>query len=211
MPFMEDERAALVATARDTDPEAPTLCEGWTARHLLAHLVEREHQPWLVAVDLASSRPPGEERFMSRIVEEAAGPAGYRALIDRFAGGPPAWSPVGIAGDRMNLVEYVVHHEDLRRAGPSPATPRDLSAKLEGAIWRRLGAAAKLPLRKSSVGVVLHSPEHGQIQAHKGDLRVIVSGTPVELLLWVFGRRDVADVEMEGLPDPVERLRAWAG
>src|SRR5690606_3490565 len=51
MPWMEDERAALVATARDTDPDAPTLCEGWTARHLLAHLVEREHQPWFVAVD----------------------------------------------------------------------------------------------------------------------------------------------------------------
>src|SRR5690606_2854754 len=57
MPFMEDERAALVATARDTDPDAPTLCEGWTARHLLAHLVEREHQPWLVAVDLVEGRP----------------------------------------------------------------------------------------------------------------------------------------------------------
>lgn len=98
MPWMEDERAALVATARDIDPDAPTLCEGWTARHLLAHLVEREHQPWFVAVDLLSRRPPGEERFMSRLVEQAAGPAGYRALVDTFAGGPPAWSPVGLAG-----------------------------------------------------------------------------------------------------------------
>ncbi|HSK23829.1 MAG TPA: TIGR03085 family metal-binding protein [Egicoccus sp.] len=210
MPWMEDERAALVATARDTDPDAPTLCEGWTARHLLAHLVEREHQPWFVAVDLVSSRPPGEERFMSRLVEEAAGPAGYRSLVETFAGGPPAWSPIGLAGDRMNLVEYVVHHEDLRRAGPSPAPPRDLPAKMEAAVWRKLPAAVKLPLRKSPVGIVLDAPGHGQIQARKGELTVIVSGTPVELLLWVFGRRDVADVEMQGLPAAIERLRAWA-
>lgn len=210
MPWMEDERAAVVATARDTDPDAPTLCEGWTARHLLAHLVEREHQPWLVAVDLVEGRPPGQERFMSRIVEEAAGPAGYRALVDRFAGGPPAWSPIGLAGDRMNLLEYVVHHEDLRRVGSSPAPPRELPAKKEAAVWRNLAAAAKLPLRKSPVGIVLDAPGHGQIQPRTGELTVILSGAPVELLLWVFGRRDVAAVEMQGLPAAIERLRAWA-
>lgn len=210
MAFMEDERAALVATACDTDPDAPTLCEGWTARHLLAHLVEREHQPWLVAVDLVEGRPPGQERFMRRLVDEAAGPDGYRALVDRFAGGPPVWSPVGLAGDRMNLVEYVVHHEDLRRAGPAPAPPRDLPAALEAAIWRQLPMAARLPLRKSPVGVVLEAPGHGQVQPNKGDLRVIVSGAPVELLLWAFGRREAAHVEMAGLDEAVDRLRAWA-
>ncbi|MBS3941246.1 MAG: TIGR03085 family protein [Actinobacteria bacterium] len=210
MAWMEDERSALVATARDTDPEAPTLCEGWTTRHLLAHLVEREHQPWFVAVDLVSNRPPGEERFMRRLVDDAAGADGYRALVDRFAGGPPAWSPIGLAGDRMNLVEYVVHHEDIRRAGPAPAPPRDLPPKMASAIRRHLAAAARLPLRKSPVGVVLDAPGHGPVQPRKGEPTVTVSGAPVELLLWVFGRRDVADVELQGPPDAVERLRTWA-
>lgn len=210
MRFMEQERAALVATAHETDPDAPTLCDGWTARHLLAHLVEREHQPWLVAVDLVEGRPPGQERFMRRLVDEAAGLDGYRALVDRFAAGPPAWSPVGLAGDRMNLVEYVVHHEDLRRAGPSPAGPRDLPTAVETAIWRRLRVAAKLPLRGSPVGIVLAAPGHGQVQASGGNLRAIVSGGPVELLLWAFGRRQVAHVEVAGLPEAVDGLRAWA-
>ena len=40
------ERAALSDTLDRTDPDRPTLCDGWTARDLLAHLLVRERQPW---------------------------------------------------------------------------------------------------------------------------------------------------------------------
>ncbi|HBA95165.1 MAG TPA: TIGR03085 family protein, partial [Acidimicrobiaceae bacterium] len=39
------ERAALCDLLLDVGPEAPTLCEGWTAAHMAAHLVLRERRP----------------------------------------------------------------------------------------------------------------------------------------------------------------------
>ena len=39
------ERAALVRTLRDAGPEAPTLCEGWATKDLVAHMVVRERRP----------------------------------------------------------------------------------------------------------------------------------------------------------------------
>ena len=43
--FSALERARLADALAATDPDAPTLCEGWTARDLAAHLVVRERRP----------------------------------------------------------------------------------------------------------------------------------------------------------------------
>ncbi len=39
------DRAALAAELEAAGPDAPTLCEGWTTRHLAAHVVLRESRP----------------------------------------------------------------------------------------------------------------------------------------------------------------------
>ena len=39
--WVNGERQALADTLRVSDPDGPTLDEGWTVRHLLAHLVQR--------------------------------------------------------------------------------------------------------------------------------------------------------------------------
>ena len=36
--YVREERKALVASALRAGPDAPTLCEGWTARDLAAHV-----------------------------------------------------------------------------------------------------------------------------------------------------------------------------
>lgn len=43
------ERTVLVGTLNEAGPAAPTLCEGWQTRHLLAHLILRETQPLVAA------------------------------------------------------------------------------------------------------------------------------------------------------------------
>jgi Mycothiol maleylpyruvate isomerase N-terminal domain len=60
------------------DPGAPTLCQGWTARHLCAHLVQRQDAILRNLWDQAKTRVPGRERFMSRVVERA----GVRSFTD---------------------------------------------------------------------------------------------------------------------------------
>ena len=44
--------------------------------------------------------------------------------------------------------------------------------------------------------------------ARKGDDPVVVTGLPSELCLYVYGRPGVADYELDGDPDSVERLRS---
>ena len=45
MSMARDERAGLAADLSRLGPDAPTLCEGWTARDLLTHVLLRENDP----------------------------------------------------------------------------------------------------------------------------------------------------------------------
>ena len=42
-------------------------------------------------------------------------------LIKELREGPPIWSPwaIPVLGDKANLAEFFVHHEDIRRPSPS--------------------------------------------------------------------------------------------
>ena len=208
MAWMEDERAALVEALRAADPDAPTLCEGWTVRDLVAHLVEREHMPLRSGLDMLERRAPGTERFQGRLADGARTPEGYRALVDRFAAGIPAWSPVGWAGDAAHLLEYVVHHEDVRRAGADPAEPRVLPTDLVRAVWARLGPLARMAYRTSPVGVVLAVPGGPRHVVHRGEDAVVILGDPVELALHALGRDEAAEVEVLGRDEVVDRYLA---
>ena len=48
------------------------------------------------------------------------------------------------AGENLNLIEYVIHHEDIRRAGPTPAEPRSLPQAESDSIFRRLMLMARV-------------------------------------------------------------------
>jgi uncharacterized protein (TIGR03085 family) len=209
MPFVETERQALAASFRATDPEAPTLCRGWQARHLLAHLVQREHDLVSGVGDLVVRREPGQEKFLGRLADRARSPQGYEALVDRFLGGPPRWSPMSWAGENINLVEYVIHHEDLRR-GRGPVTPRALPEDEARSIWAKLGLFGRLGFRQSPVGVILARPGGQRQTVKQGAPEVTVTGEPVELALYASGRREAADVTITGAPEALSRFESWA-
>jgi uncharacterized protein (TIGR03085 family) len=197
-----------VQTLRTTNPQAPTLCVGWDVRHLLAHLVQREHSPAASIGDLVVRREPGREKFLGRLADRARTSDGFAALTDRFLAGPPRWSPMSWAGESINLVEYVVHHEDIRRGG-GPVEPRALAPEQSRALWARLGLFARLAFRTSPVGVALALPGGTTSAANKGEPRVTVTGEPVELALYVTGRRDAAQIEVTGSVADVARYESW--
>lgn len=209
MSWVDDEKTALVATLRSTDPYASTLDEGWDVRRLLAHLVQREHELLSGVTDAVARKPPGQEPALTRLVAGASTPQGYATLIDRFAADPPRWSPYSWAAEKINLVEYVVHHEDIRRGGPDPAQPRSLPAGQQHAIWQQLGLFA-LTFRSSPVGVRLATPTGSSRVAKKGD-GVTLIGEPVELALYISGRRPPAQVALTGSPDAITAFTAWIG
>lgn len=211
MPWVQEERRALAATFATTDPEQPTLCEGWTTRHLLAHLVQRERQPLARMADQLSRREPGHEKRLGKLVDLARTQQGYDALLARFAQGPSRWSPIGWADEPVNFLEYVIHHEDVRRGGTHPLEPRPMPDEEQQAIWDRLRSVSRLRLRRAPVGVTLALLSGPRQLVHKGEDGVVLTGDPVELLLYTSGRRQASHVDLTGAPQSVERFEAWNG
>jgi len=196
------ERTAFARTLRLTDPSAPTLCGEWNAAQLTAHLVLRERS----LVELGGRLPV--EKLQQRAhaaVDAYAARFPYSELIDQFEFGPPRWSAFAFPPVReaVNLLEYIVHHEDVRRAG-STFRPRVLPPGDQSAVWGRLRLTARLTLRQVPQGVHLVSPEHGTLDAPKpGAPTVTVTGEPVELALVITGRQGAARVTYDGPPEDV--------
>ena len=57
--------------------------------------------------------------------------------------------------------------------------------------------------------MVLEAPDHGSHSVHRPTKlgTAVLIGSPQELLLFGFGRKDVAVVEIDGDPDAVDGLR----
>ncbi|MFE3205075.1 TIGR03085 family metal-binding protein [Embleya sp. NPDC059237] len=203
------ERAALAELLRVLGPDAPTLCEGWTTRDLAAHLVVRERRPdsgpGLVFKPLAG--------YTERVrLRQAAKP--YEQSVRLVADGPPTLSAFGIPGvdAAANTMEYFIHLEDVRRAQPGGAEPRELDPALTEILWKRAKGSSRIALRRVPVGVALRRTDTGADEPaqpiHKGTPVVTLAGHPAELLLYLFGRKEHARVEVTGDPDAVQALRA---
>ncbi|MFD5425080.1 TIGR03085 family metal-binding protein [Streptomyces sp. NPDC127084] len=201
------ERLLLADLLEAAGPGAPTLCEGWTARELAAHVVVRERRPEAAGIVLG----PLKARLERVQAEYAAKP--YDELIRLIRTGPPRMSPFSLkpVDEASNTVEFYVHAEDVRRAQPD-WTPRELDPVFADVLWSRLEKGARLLGRKAPVGLVLRRPNGQTAVAHRGAPVVTVTGEPGELTLYVFGRQDAAHVETEGDKDAVDRVgRAQLG
>jgi uncharacterized protein (TIGR03085 family) len=201
------ERFEFADTLAQTDPDSPTLCDPWTVAQLAAHVILRER-----SLTQAANRLPvaAARRWAHDLIIRYAAEVPYEELVRRVHDGPPRWSPLALPAvtDRVNLLEYVVHHEDVRRPGPQPLPPRDIPADRRAAIWSQLRFAARLTLRRAPVGVVLVEPDGDRVVARRpvhGD-SVVVSGDPVELTLLAFGRQRVAAVDYSGDGGSVAKL-----
>ena len=188
------ERAALADLLEEAGPDAPTCCEGWTTAHLAAHLVVRDGRPDAMlgfAVERVSPRNPLTRRSHALADRLRTGTA-YPAIVGRVRSGPPAWSPLRVpAVDRVsNTAEFAIHAEDVRRAQPG-WQPRALAPADQDALWAVAKGFARLAgrpllLRRSDASGVEHRVGSGEPRT--------VTGEPLELLLWLSGRRDVARV-----------------
>ncbi len=199
------ERQQLCDELERLGPDAPTLCEGWATRDLAAHLFVRDARPDLsigAYVPLFAGRLQRERDKLAH--------GDYDTLVARVRAGAPAWNPMSRprVDELANLVEYFVHHEDIRRAQASWA-PRDLAGNEQRALWAALRRTARLMFRKAGAGVVLVAPGIGRHSARLPDEHgtVVLRGAPAELVLFAYGRGDRADVQFEGKAEDVVALR----
>ena len=207
MTLAHRERLALADLLAEVGPDAPTLCSGWTARDLAAHLVSRERRPDALP-GIAISALAGRTESLRRTYVQRP----YADVVGLVRSGPGHLSLFSLPGvDRMfNATEYAVHHEDVRRAQPE-WQPRDLPLPVQDSLWKAVTSQASLSFRGLDSRVVLRRSDRPEVKPSvhgSGDTEVILAGEPMELLLFAFGRREHARVDVTGDPEAVSALAA---
>ena len=198
------ERAQLSDLLDELGPEAPTLLGPWTTSDLAAHLVVREHDslagPGLVL-------PGAWGRFAERR-RNALASTDFAALIATIRSGPPpGFFRIGWVRRFPNLNEFFVHHEDVRRA--NGCGPRTNVHALDEALWRNVSRVPWFLVRRlRGAGIELHwAGTANALRARRGEPSVRISGSPGELLLYLFGRQGAAHVEVSGPAAMVEAVQ----
>ena len=193
-PLDQREREELCDLLLELGPDAPTLCDGWTTLDLAAHLAAREREPWASAGLLIEKLAPYTER------RRAAWKAkGLDALVAGLRPGPPLWYRIPPVRTLVNLNEWAIHHEDVRRAnGRGRRADR---ADLDQAIWSGLRRGGRFLTRRVKGAGLDLVPPTGEPARGSGEPRAELHGEPLELLLYLSGRRAAAEVELTG-PEP---------
>ena len=198
--YARRERSELADLLLAAGPDAPTLCTGWTARDLAAHLVVRERRPDATIGNLVPRlRAHGEQ------VRQATASRPYDDVV-REVRTPPWWSPLSnpLTDELFNGGEFFIHHEDLRRGGPD-WEPRTLSERQQRSLWTMVKFTGRIGLRRLGIPVLIEAPGFGTLAVGGEPPQVTVTGDPGELALFLSGRQRAARVDVQG--DAADRLR----
>jgi len=106
--------ADLLDTLTDDEWATPSLCEDWSVRDVVAHVISYEHLGWPGAIGrMARARFNGERANAIGLREASdASPADLvRTLRDHAR---PRGLTSGFGG-RIGLTDGVIHHQDIRR------------------------------------------------------------------------------------------------
>jgi uncharacterized protein (TIGR03085 family) len=184
----QQERSTICDLFLEYGADAPTLCEGWVAADLAAHLVVRERRP--------DSGPglvwPRLADYTEKVRRTERARVPFEKLVETVRRGPP-WLLRPFDGP-MNTVEFFIHVEDLRR-GRAGWQPRALSPELEDALWARVGPGGMA--KKVAATIVITSPGRDAKEAGSGP-RLTLAGDPGELTMFSAGRQAAARVEVDG-------------
>jgi len=198
------ERAQLCDLFDELGPAAPTLLGKWTTRDLAAHIVLREHdhpaEPGLVLPGVWGRF--AEQRRRKLTLRD------FSWLVATIRSGPPpGFFRIGWVRRVPNLNEFFVHHEDVRRA--NGRGPRTNEHAMDEALWSNVSRAPWfLARRLHGAGLELQWVETAKtVRARRGEPTARLTGSPGELLLYLFGRQDAAHVDVDGPAAAVEAVR----
>ena len=181
----KSERQGLVETLKALGPDAPTLCEGWMTKHLLAHLIMRETEP----VNASGILLKGRQKQTQNRLEELS--THFESNLSKLKSGPPLWNPMRFLDKWVNALEMLIHHEDVLRAQPNWQRRKFTDSETKELDFL-LKIAPRFLVRGAKVVptlVVGDLPTSG---------RIILRGDQVDLLLFLAGRQSASTVSIEG-------------
>ena len=197
--FARRERGALCDLALAVGPDAPTLCDPWTVRDLIVHLLVRERRPWAAPGILVPA--------LSGLVDRASAALARRPfpeLVETLRT-PAAPVRIGAVERLVNTLEFFVHHEDVRRAA-ADWTPRPLAGGDEADLWRALSMIGRGLVRPTGVPVVAGDGTR-TVTLRRGARPAVVRGPVGEVALFLYGREPVVGLTFDGPATAVAALR----
>src|SRR4051795_13022577 len=195
------ERAALIEALAEVGPDAPTLCEGWAAKDLAAHVYVRERRPD-AALGVLPLGPLSS--YTDRVMASVLRVHGYDEILQRLRTVAPIVR-VAHLDEAINTVEFFVHTEDVRR--PNGLPDRDMPEEFERKIWSRMSKQARLSFRRVDARVRLMPTVGEPVEVGSGEV-VEVRGRPSELLLLAFNRKADARIDLDGNIAAVDALQS---
>ena len=199
--YAQIERQELCDLFESVGPDHPTLCEGWSAADLAAHLVLRENS--LKAVGLVA--PGFLAKKLAKATKKLAKKKSFEELVDKVRSGPPFY--LKRFDEAMNLFEFFVHHEDVRRGG-AEFIPRTDINDLENVLWAKQERFSKLLVRGlKGVDLTISNTAGETIYLGGRGKPVVLKGAPSEIALFLFGRRDHSEVELSGDPEAINEMK----
>ena len=186
---LRSEFAAQAEALAPTDWDAPSLCEGWRIRDVVAHLILPEHFSGLgglgglIRSGFRLDRYIHQDAIRRGSVPVADLMASYRAGIPRRSV-PPGRRPVNV------LVDLVVHLQDIRRA---LGLPWSYDAELLETVASTIYADTGLGVPKRAEGLALKATD----TAWKAGEGALVAG-PLEALILAMTGRPVTLPELTG-------------
>ena len=198
--YAQIERQELCDLFESVGPDHPTLCEGWSAADLAAHLVLRENS--LKAIGLVA--PGYLAKKLAKATKKLAQKKSFEELVEKVRSGPPFY--LKRFDEAINLFEFFVHHEDVRRGGEEFTARNDID-DLDNVLWERQERFSKLLVRRlKDVDITLLRPSGEKIYLGGGGKPVMLQGTPSEIGLFLFGRREHSEVKLTGDPEAVGEI-----
>ncbi len=198
------ERGRLCDLFLEVGPEHPTLCEGWTTADLAAHLVIRERRPDAGPGIVLGGRAAEHSEKIRRRTRDAGT---FEDLVARVRSGPPL--PLRLLDGAMNLSEYFIHLEDVRRgAGDTTPRPADEVGDVEDALWAMQGRRTRFLTRGlDDIDLSVALPDGEVTHVGGGSRPVTIKGRSGEITLFLSGRRDAAHVDLTGETEAVDEVR----
>jgi uncharacterized protein (TIGR03085 family) len=133
-------------------------------------------------------------------LQRRVGQRGYTEIVESLRAGAPVRTPV--LGRAVDLHEFFVHHEDVRRANGMEARA---DPALDNALWRIVPVFGRYLTRKArGIGITLETPDGRKRRVRKGTREVAAYGRPQELFLWLYSRP--AELGLAGDDDALARL-----